>query len=163
MKGMGQMNKKLGIALVSMLLFIIGVSSLITHSLSPYKQARAETIELAKRRADLTEAEDFYWYNGDETFFTVTGKNSEGSSIIVVVQQDGGAIEVFNQDEVVTKHEVIVATDNRENPKKILEARIGMHKDQPVWEVSFQLENDQTGYSFFSLTSGEWIQTIKNI
>lgn len=157
------MNRKLGIALISMLLFIIGVSRLLTHSLSPYKQARAETIELAQRRANLAEAKDFYWYNGEETFFTITGKNNEGSSIIVIVQQDGGAVEVFNQDEVVTEHEVIVATNNREKPKKILEARMGMHKDQPVWEVSFQLENKQTGYSYFSLTSGEWIQTIKNI
>src|SRR5699024_9917898 len=130
---MSSMKRILITALVTMSLFIIGVTTLITHSLSPYKQARAETIALAERRADLAEADDFYWYNGDETFFTVTGKNSEGSSIIVVVQQDGGAIEVFNQDEVVTKHEVIVATDNRENPKKILEARIGMHKEQPVW------------------------------
>jgi len=160
---MGHVNKKLGIALISMLLFIIGVSSLLTHSLSPYKQARAETIELAQRRADLATSEDFYWYNGDETFFTVTGTNKDGSSIVVIVQQDGGAIEVFNQDEIVTEHEVVVATNNRENPKKVLEARIGVQNDQPVWEVSFQLENDQTGYSYFSLTSGEWLQTIKNI
>lgn len=160
---MGHVNKKLGIALITMLLFIIGVSSLLTHSLSPYKQARAETIELAQRRADLAKAEDFYWYNGDETFFTVTGTNKDGSSIVVIVQQDGGAIEVFNQDEIVTENEVVVATNNRENPKKVLEARIGVQNDQPVWEVSFQLENDQTGYSYFSLTSGEWLQTIKNI
>src|SRR5699024_11523100 len=98
---MGHVNKKLGIALITMLLFIIGVSSLLTHSLSPYKQARAETIELAKRRADLAKAEDFYWYNGDETFFTVTVLNNVGSWIVVIVQMVGGTSAVFRLSTLV--------------------------------------------------------------
>lgn len=157
------MKKILITALVTMSLFIIGVTTLITHSLSPYKQARAETIALAERRADLAEADDFYWYNGDETFFTVTGKNSEGSPIVVIVQQDGGSIEVFDQEDIITEHEAIVETNNQEQPEKILEARIGIYNEQPVWEVSFQLENGRIGYTLLSLSSGEWIRTVKNI
>src|SRR5690625_5161126 len=157
------MKKFLVTLLVTMLFLIFGVTFVLTRSLSPYNQAKAETIELAERRADLVESDVFYWFNGDETFFTITGENSEGTPIVVIVQQDGGAIQVFNQEEVISEREAVAATYNRENPEKILEPRIGMYKNEPVWEVSFRLENGRIGYTVFSLTTGEWLRTIKNI
>lgn len=146
-----------------MLLLILAVTTVITRSLTPFNQAEAETIELASRRADLVEPEDFYWFNGEETFFTVTGMNSQDTPIIVIVQQDGGAIEVVEQSNAITEYEAISQTIERENPDRILEARIGMYANNPIWEVSFRLENGSIGYAMFSLTSGEWVRTIKNI
>lgn len=150
-------------SIIIMLLLILAVTTVITRSLTPFNQAEAETIELASRRADLVEAKDFYWFNGDETYFTITGNNSQDTGIIVIVEQDGGAIEVVEQANAMTEHEAITQTIERENPEKTLEARIGMHTGRPVWEVSFRLENGSIGYTMFSLTSGEWIRTIKNI
>lgn len=149
--------------MIIMLLMILGVTTIITRSLTPFNQAEAETIELATRRADLVETEDFYWYNGEETYFTVTGLNSQNMGVIVIVEQDGGAIELIEQSDAITKYEVINQTIERENPEKILEARIGMHKNNPIWEVSFRLDNGSLGYAMFSLTTGEWLRTIKNI
>lgn len=157
------MKKFLISLLIGMLLLILGATTLVTRSLSPYKQARAETIELAEDRADLVTADEFYWFNGDETFFTITGKNSEGTPIVVIVQQDGGAVQSYNQADTISEREAIIETYNREDPVKVLEARIGIYKEQPVWEVSFRQENDRIGYMILSLTSGEWIRTIKNI
>lgn len=157
------MKKFLISLLIGMLLLILGATTLVTRSLSPYKQARTETIELAEDRADLVTADEFYWFNGDETFFTITGKNSEGTPIVVIVQQDGGAVQSYNQADTISEHEAIIETYNREDPVKVLEARIGIYKEQPVWEVSFRQENDRIGYMILSLTSGEWIRTIKNI
>lgn len=146
-----------------MLLLILSVTTIVTRSLSPFQQAEAETIELASRRADLVNADEFYWYNGDESFFTVTGTNSEGTEIIVIVQQDGGAVEVILQEDARDEYEVIQETQTRENPERILEARIGIYENQPIWEVSFRQANGSVGYAIYSLTSGEWIRTIKNI
>lgn len=146
-----------------MLLLILAVTTVITRSLTPFNQAEAETIDVAARRADLVDAEDFYWYNGDETFFTVTGLNSQDTEIIVIVEQDGGAIEVIEQSNAMTEQEAINQTIERENPEKILEARIGMYANAPIWEVGFRLENGSIGYAMFSLTTGKWIRTIKNI
>lgn len=157
------MKKFLMTLLITMLLLILGVTAILTRSLSPYNQAQAETTELASRRANLAEAEDFYWFNGEETFFTVTGTTSEGTPIIVIVQQDGGAIEVINQEDTITEYQAIENTTDRENPQNILEARIGMYDNKPIWEVSFRQEDGSIGYSIYSLTSGEWIRTIKNI
>ena len=157
------MKKFLTTILIGMLLFIFGGTFIITRSLSPYNQARAETIELAERKADLIDEDQFYWFNGEETFFTITGLDSEGTAIAVIVQQDSGDIQVFNQADILSENEAILEVYNQENPEEIMEARIGVYKDQPVWEVSFRLENGRIGYSMLSLTSGEWIQTIRNI
>lgn len=157
------MKKFLNTILVIMLLLIFGVTIVVARSLSPYNQAESETIDLANRRAGLVQAEDFYWFNGEETFFTITGTNSEGADIIVIVQQDGGEITVLNEAETISKEQVIQQTIEREQPHKILEARIGKYQNKPVWEVSFEQESGTIGYATFSLTSGEWIRTIKNI
>lgn len=157
------MKKFLNSLLVIMLILIFSVTLILTRSLSPYNQAKAETTEVASRRADLVDVDDFYWFNGTETYFTVTGSNSDGTPIIVIVQQDGGEVKVYNEAETISKNRVIELTLNREEPRKILEARMGMYNDAPIWEVSFEQENGSIGYAKFSLTSGEWIRTIKNI
>lgn len=157
------MKKNLTTTLIIMLLFIFAVTFVITRSLAPFNQAKAETEELAIRRANLVESDEFYWYNGTETFFTITGKNDQGQPIIVIVQQDGGNIEVVDANEAITKYDVMQLTIERESPKRIREARIGIENKQPIWEVSFEMENGSLGYSLFSLTTGEWLKTIKNI
>lgn len=156
-------KKFLTTVLVLMLSFIFIVILILTRSLSPYNQAKSETTELAQRRADLVEVQDFYWFNGEETFFTVVGTNTENTSIVVIVQQDGGEVNVLNENDTVSKEEIIQKTIQREQPLKVLEARIGKHQEKPVWEVSFEQENGSIGYVTFALTSGEWIRTIKNI
>lgn len=160
---MSRMKKILTSILVFMLVLVFSVTLILTRSLSPYNQAKAETKELASRRADLRDAEEFYWFNGNETYFTITGSNSEGTPIIVIVQQDGGEIKVLNEADTISKERAIQLTVQRETPHKILEARIGQYNDAPVWEVSFEFENDSIGYATFSLTSGEWMRTVNNI
>lgn len=146
-----------------MSLLIVGATLLLNKSLSPLKQAKAETVNLAEKRADLAEANDFYWYNGNDTYFTVTGKNTEGESIIVIVKQADGSIEVLNKNDTLSKTDAIIKVRGLEKPKQILEARIGIHNDLAIWEVSFRQENGKIGYTILSLTSGEWLRTIKNI
>lgn len=157
------LKKFLIATLIFLSLLIIGATTTLNKSLSPLRQAQAETIDLAERNADLVSAEEFYWYNGNETYLTVTGKNSVGEAIIVIVKQEGGAIEVLNQDETLPKSEAIKKVAELEGPLRILEARIGIHEEIPVWEISFRQENGRIGYTMFSLSTGEWIRTIKNI
>lgn len=157
------MKKFLTSVLFIILLLIFGVTIVLTRSLSPYNQAKAETAQLASQKANLSTAEDFYWFNGNETYFTITGLNSEGTPIVVIIQQDGGEMKIFNEEDTISKERAIQLTVQRETPHKVLEARIGQYNQSPIWEVSFEQENGSIGYASFSLTSGEWIRTVKNI
>lgn len=146
-----------------MSLLIVGVTTVLSKSVSPLKQARTETIDLAEREADLVETDDFYWYNGNETYLTVTGKDSEDEEIIVIVKQEGGSIEVIDQKDTFSKGEAIRKVWELDSPVRILEARIGIHDDLPIWEISFRQDNGRIGFTMLSLRTGEWIRTIKNI
>lgn len=146
-----------------MLLLITSVTILVNKSLSPLKQAKAETIAIAEEKVDLIEADEFYWYNGNETYFTITGKDINSEEIIAVVKQDGGKVQKFKKKDVSSKKQVLNKLRDIEEVGHILEARIGIHNDLAIWEVSFEQKNGKIGYAMFSLTSGEWVRTIKNI
>lgn len=157
------LKKFLTYSLVVMLLLITSVTILVNKSLSPLKQAEAETIAIAEEKTSLTEADDFYWYNGNESYFTVTGKNTDSKEIIVIVNQENGETKEFAKNETLSKQELFEKVREREEPARILEARIGIHNDLPIWEVSFRQKDDKLAYIIFSLTTGEWVRTIKNI
>lgn len=146
-----------------MLLFIVAVTSIVNQSLGPLKQAKAETVAIAQKEASLSEVEDFYWYNGEETYFTVTGKDKDSKKIIVLLKQAGGSFEIIEEEGTFSKSEAIKKVRDLENPAHILEARIGKHKDLAVWEVSFRQDNGKIAYTMLSLETGEWLRTIKNI
>lgn len=146
-----------------MSLLIIGAGILVNRSLSPLKQAKSETISLAEQKADLIQAADFYWYNGNQTYFTVTGKNKEAEEIVVIIKQDDGTIQTLKKEETISKGEAMAKVRELENPSHILEARIGIHNDLPIWEISFRQENGRIGYTMLSLTGGVWVRTTKNI
>lgn len=160
---MSGLKKILTYSLIVMTLLISGAGILINQSLSPLKQAKAETIRVAEREAALTEPVDFYWYNGNETYFTVVGTNDEAEEIIVLVKQDDGSVKVYDQKDTFSKADAIAKVRELENPAHILEARIGMHNELAIWEVSFRQENGKIGYTMVALSDGEWVRTIKNI
>ncbi|MBM6613733.1 DUF5590 domain-containing protein [Desemzia sp. RIT804] len=158
------MKKNIFIVSIVVMIAVIAFSISVYQTASnPLHKAEDETFAVAKSSAGLTEVDDFYWYNGTETYFTVTGTNQEGEAIVAIVAQDGGATTVFNQADVITESEAIQITKQAANPKEILEARIGMEKGKAIWEVAYKQENGRLGYYVLSLETGEWLKGIENI
>lgn len=156
--------KKLLIGLAIGLGFLVVVSAaILQRGMSPYRQARTEAVSYAEQHTDLAQVDDFYWYNGTQTYFTVTGTDSQGTPIVVIIQQDGGQTMVLNEEETITESEAIQLTQEAKQPDKILEARIGVEEGIPVWEVSYRNENHTIGYYVVSLETGEWVKSIENI
>lgn len=148
-----------------MALLIIGGIFYFQQTAGPYYQARMEAVDIAERKADLEEANEFYWFNGiEETYFTVTGTSTDDVPIIVIVRQSDGAIQIYDQSETVSEYDAVTQMRQDVNPAEILETRIGMDSNlNPVWEISYTNENGRLGYYLLSLTTGEWIRTIDNI
>ncbi|WP_018658748.1 DUF5590 domain-containing protein [Allofustis seminis] len=156
--------KRIMIALVItsaiLLIFFYGQ---INRGIRPLNQARDETIALAKAKAGLKDAKDFYWYNGTETYFTLLGSDEEDEEIYVIVKQKGGDILTLAVDETLSKSDAIQQTISECNPQKILEARIGVIDEVPIWEVSFLSKNNRLGYYIIQLEDGQWLRTLENI
>lgn len=158
------MKKNIFIVSIVVMIAVIAFSISVYQTASnPLHKAEDEAFAVAKSNAGLTKVEDFYWYNGTATYFTVTGANQDGEAIIVIVAQDGGATKVFNQANIITEAEAVQLTKQAVEPKEILEARIGIENGSAIWEVAYKQKNGRLGYYVLSLETGEWIKGIENI
>ncbi|EXJ22425.1 hypothetical protein ADIAL_2011 [Alkalibacterium sp. AK22] len=157
------MKKVLISLIIVMSVILAGGSFLLYRSIQPHSRARRDTIAFVSERTSLQEAQDFFWYNGEETFLTVTGINEEGVERIYIVQQDGGQILSLSKENTLSKEQAIQMTKESRQPDRILNARIGMQDDTPIWEISYRNQNNRLGYFIIDLRTGEWIRTIDNI
>lgn len=156
--------KKVIIGLVVIMsALIVGSIFLYQQSNQPYSRAEADTIAYVAERTSLDQVDDFYWYNGTETYFTITGLNEDGQERLYIVQQDGGQITSLSAENSLSRQEAIELTREARQPVKILNARIGMIDDRPIWEISYRNDNNRLGYYVIDLRTGEWIRTIDNI
>ena len=156
--------KKIIIGLVVLMsVLIVGFIYIYQQSQAPYASAREESIAYVTNRTDLTQPDEFYWYNGSETYFTVHGLTSNDEEMIYIVRQNGGHILSIPAEETVTKEQAIQQARSNRSPDKILNAIIGMIDEIPVWEISYRNENGRLGYYIIDLKTGEWLRTIDNI
>ena len=44
------------------------------------QQAKREAVQMAEKYADLKTVDQFYWFNRDKTYFTVTGESNSGEA-----------------------------------------------------------------------------------
>lgn len=156
--------KKFLIGLIVLMSAII-VATVVVYrrSVAPHNQAKEEATAIANREANITTVEDFYWYNGSETYFTITGTSDEGEELIAIIHQDSGEVTTLPVEETFSESEAIHQVVNEKSPERILQARIGIEDERPIWEVSYRNENGRIGYYLMSLENGEWIRTIDNI
>ena len=156
--------KKVIIGLVIALsVFILGSLVLYQRASAPYAQARNETVTFLTERSDLAQSEDFYWYNGEETIFSVRGYSEQEEEKLYIVKQNGGEIRTYDVPGTMTEQEAIRQTRQEREPKRILNAKVGWMNDRPIWEVTYKNDNDRLGYYIIDLETGEWVRTIENI
>ena len=70
---------------------------------------------------------------------------------------------ILQQDAVINEQEARSITKQAKHTDEILEARLGMIKDEPVWEVNYRTKNQRIGYYYISAKNGQWIKDIENI
>jgi uncharacterized protein YpmB len=147
------------------LLFLMIVSSytIFYRSQQPILQAEKEATAIAETNANIQKVQDFYWYNGSETYFTLAGIDDNNEELYVIIKKDGGETTILNTAEVITESEAKSITQADKNPERILEARLGIENEEPVWEVTYKNANDTIGYYLISAISGKWLKDIENI
>lgn len=150
------------VAIVMSVVLVFAIT-LLMISQDPIKKAEKETIAIAKESAGLVKATDFYWYNREKTYFSVAGLNESDEEIMVIVAKDGGGKTILNQDEFITEQQAKELTQEEKGSIDILEARIGLEGDTPIWEVSYKQENGRLGYYVLTAKSGKWVSDIENI
>lgn len=132
--------------------------------MKPYFMAKDEAILVAERQEDFHSPDQFYWYNNQETVFSITGKNSNNEDIIVMIRTEGGQSYVFPLEEMISERQAFQIMIDEMDPYQPLQARAGLNSDdEPIWEISFERENGRIGYYYISMRDGSWLRTIDNL
>ncbi|CZQ82073.1 cell wall elongation regulator TseB-like domain-containing protein [Trichococcus ilyis] len=150
-------------AIVILFLMIVGSYTIFYRSQQPIMQAQKEATAIAEENANIQKVQDFYWFNGSETYFTIAGIDDNNEELYVIIKKDGGETTILNTAEVITESEAKSITQADKSPERILEARLGMENEEPVWEVTYKNTNDTIGYYLISAISGKWLKDIENI
>lgn len=126
-------------------------------------QAQEETVELVELDYNVEKVNDFYWVTINESYFTLDFTDDEGNQMYAIVTQDGGDIAYYTSQDLISHQDALSITLSENEPTKLLQPRLGMLDNHPVWEISFKAENNTLSYYYINASNGEWIQTIANI
>lgn len=157
--------KKTIISLLTILMAIVIVFSIFLFNTSrqPLKQAKAEAVKIAKETAGMETADTFYWYNNEETYFSVSGTNKKKEKLLVIVEQKGGKVLTLKQGEFISEQAAKKIVWETKKPAELLETRVGIEEGIPVWEVAYKQKNGRLGYYVVTAKEGKWVKDIENI
>ena len=144
-------------------ILILSVLAVFSISRSPINQARKQTIAVAQKRVGLNNPGEFYLFDYDKTYYTISGDNKYGKPIYVIVYPKTGSITVLNHTSGFNHKEILNLVKNNYSPYKILNGNLGLYKNQPVWDVSFLNKKGQLNFLILSFKNGSNIKYIKNV
>lgn len=149
---------------IVLLLVVMGVMLMIYHQARlPDTTAEKKAVAIAEKYAKLKNPDDFYTYHRKNTYYTVSGQNSAGRGIYVLINEKGNHATVYRQSAGITKNEALEKTWSTKKPKKVLNINFGMFKNKPVWEVVYRTNKGRLCYLTLDFKSGDTVQLIENI
>lgn len=164
LEGGQTLNRKVVSGLTIILLIVlVALLFIYSQSMGSMVQAQEETVELVSLDHTVEKVNDFYWVTIDESYFTLDFTDENGNQIYAIVTQDGGDIQYYTSQDIISHQDALSITLSENEPTKLLQPRLGMMDNQPVWEISFKADNNTLSYYYINASNGEWIQTIANI
>ncbi|WP_174733981.1 DUF5590 domain-containing protein [Mesobacillus harenae] len=147
-----------------LILFLAGSSVVIyLNATKPVKAAEQKAIETAIEETSLIHAEEFQLYHGDNTYYVVTGTDEANESIIVWIPEQKGDIITRSADEGISRQEAIDILYSEKTPQKIIDVRLGVIENRPVWEIYYRSEQNLINYYYVHFDTGERLRIIENL
>ncbi|WP_455661388.1 cell wall elongation regulator TseB-like domain-containing protein [Pradoshia sp.] len=149
------------------ILLLIGIGALVysIYAGDHEKQnAKEKAITAANKTANLTETADFYLYNGNETWYVVTGTDEDGKKVGVWIPENKKEeSKVLPLSEGLSEKEAINLVKQKKKVKKIVAANLGMEKGTALWEIIYKNNDDLYGYYYLNFKSGDLIRHYDNL
>ncbi|MGE8204301.1 DUF5590 domain-containing protein [Heyndrickxia sp. NPDC080065] len=142
--------KKWIILVCVVILIAIGFSvNVYFQSTKPLNSAKNYAEKKAKEKANLDSVDQFYLYNGDETYYITVGKQTNGEEIAVwIPEKNSNNVTVEKMSDGISKTEAVNRLKSKVDPTKILGTRLGMLNKEPVWEISYLDKSSNLNYAY---------------
>lgn len=131
--------------------------------MSSMAQARQEAVNLVELDYPVKQVDDFYWFSLEETYFSMSFFDDQGGYRYALINRDGGDITYYEVDEIISQGQAYDIAMEENELIEIKQVRLGMIDDRPVWEVTYEEQDESMTYYYINAESGNWIQTIENL
>jgi hypothetical protein len=121
---------------IGILLTVLAFSllNLFNLSMEPYRVARSNSIELARKYAGVSKVDSFGIYNGDKTYYSLLGETDQEKKKAVLIEKGSDKIFVYELSEGTSKKQAEkIAKKN--GADAIDKVTFGYLNDRPIWEV----------------------------
>ena len=121
---------------IGILLTVLAFSllNLFNLSMEPYRVARSNSIELARKYAGVSKVDSFGIYNGDKTYYSLLGETDREKKKAVLIEEGSDKIFVYELSEGTSKKQAEkIAKKN--GADAIDKVTFGYLNDRPIWEV----------------------------
>ena len=158
------LKKWLIIASVLILCFIGFVVGANVKGMQPKNKAADAAFEVAKAEVDMKTVDDFYLYNGLESYSVVIGTTNGGQKMIVwIPENDKKQIVTMNAASGKTKEDILSMVEKNINAENIISIKLGMENNVPLWEVTYKNNAGKYNYDYYDFKTGEWLKYYRSI
>lgn len=158
------MNRKtVSILTAIFLVLLMSILGVFMRSQARVNQAEEETVSLVEFDYAVDKINKFYWVTTDNTFFSLDFIDEDGVQHFAIVAQDGGDIQYFGENEIISEQDASDIATNEMPTMKIIQTRLGLLDNKPIWEVTLKNENNTLTYYYIDASTGQWVKTISNI
>lgn len=157
------MKKWFWIAIIGVIILTGITVKIYLNATEPVADAESRATAIAKEETEITDITEFSLYHGSNAYYVVQGSNKKGEKLIAWIPEKGGKIVVLPADDGITKSEAINTLSNEVSPDQIIDVRLGMEKNNPLWEIYYRSNNDKINYFYIDFETGEEVREIKNL
>ena len=151
-----------GVVVLAIAVCLTGIGLLVKAQF-PYFQARHEATQMAEKYAHVDKVSHFYWYNRNQTYFTIAGQNDKGQNVYVIIPKNGASVNVYSQRAGISAQQAAQVARNNDTVRKVQAPTLGMHAGKPAWEVAYLNKQNEQCYVLLSFKTGKVIQQNKGI
>ncbi|MDQ0218957.1 peptidase [Peribacillus cavernae] len=158
------MKKWLIVSAIIVVVFIGFTAGAYINALGPKKDAARESFQSARKISGLVTMDEFYIYNGKDSYNVVIGKTKDGEKKVVWLPNDNKKKPVTeNYHDGKSEKEILQIAEKQLHPEKIISVKLGMESSTPLWEVTYLDESNRYNYDYYDFQSGEWLKYYRSI
>ncbi|MGV3465811.1 MAG: DUF5590 domain-containing protein [Heyndrickxia sp.] len=154
-----------GISIVVVVILIGFFVNVYFQAVKPLNSAQKIAINNAKQKANLVSTDQFYQYNGKQTYAVVVGIQKGGTKVAVWIPESKKEnVTILKWSDGISKKSALNKLMEKKTPNKILGIRLGMKDEVPVWEISFLDKSQKLNYFYIDfLKTSNHSTLIENI
>lgn len=148
---------------IVLLTILVSLVLLFIRTQDSMYRAENEAKKIISVDYEVKSVNNFYWSTTDATYFALDFLDKKGVQRYAIIAQKGGEASYYETSDIITEDEAYSVVLNDMKPYKIIQMRLSLIDEQPVWEATIKNENGTITYYIISAYDGSWVQTIENI